>query len=162
MSKEKHPGQPTKYKESYNTQAYKLCLLGSTDKQLGDFFEVEESTINNWKIAHPKFLESLKKGKLVADAEVAEMLYHRAKGFKHPEDKIFCTNGIVTTVETIKHYPPDTAAAFIWLKNRAKWKDKQEISHDVSDELKTVMGIISGGTKGKLPSDDPADSSNTS
>jgi hypothetical protein len=31
-------GRPTKYKEEYNEQAYKLCLLGATDKELADFF----------------------------------------------------------------------------------------------------------------------------
>lgn len=145
------PGQPTKYKPEYNNQAYKLCLLGSTDKQLGDFFEVDESTINNWKIAHPKFLESIKKGKVVADAEVAEKLYHRALGYEHPEDKIFCTDGKVTTVKTTKHYPPDTAAAFIWLKNRAGWKDKQEHEHGLNKETMELLGMIDGSSKGQLP-----------
>jgi len=36
--------------------------------------------------------------------------------------------GDVTVTEVTKHYPPDTAAAFIWLKNRRPdlWRDKQE------------------------------------
>jgi len=122
-------GRPTDYKTEYEEQAYKLCLLGATDKDMADFFGVCEATINNWKNEYPAFLESLKRGKIKADAEVAKSLYHRALGYEHPEDKIFCTNGDVTTVETIKHYPPDTAAAFIWLKNRAGWRDKQEVMH---------------------------------
>ena len=32
-------GAPTLYKQEYDKQAYKLCLLGATDKDLGDFFE---------------------------------------------------------------------------------------------------------------------------
>ena len=86
-------GQPTKYDSKYAEQAYKLCLLGHTDKELADFFEVDESTINNWKNAHPEFFESIKAGKEVADAEIAVSLYHRAKGYSHPEDKIFNDNG---------------------------------------------------------------------
>lgn len=122
-------GRPTDYKVEYVEQAFRLCLLGATDKDMADFFDVCEDTINEWKKVHPEFSESLKRGKIKADAEVANSLYHRALGYEHPEDKIFCTNGEVTTVETIKHYPPDTAAAFIWLKNRAGWRDKQEVFH---------------------------------
>ena len=122
-------GRPTDYKTEYTEQAYKLCLLGATDKDMANFFGVCEATINNWKKECPEFLESLKRGKIKADAEVAKSLFHRATGYEHPEDKIFCTNGEVTTVKTIKHYPPDTAAAFIWLKNRAGWRDKQEVIH---------------------------------
>ena len=35
-------GRPTEYKEEYNEQVYKLCLLGAKDKELADFFNVEE------------------------------------------------------------------------------------------------------------------------
>jgi len=42
-------GRPTKYDEKYNEQAYKLCLLGASDKDMADFFQVTESTLNLWK-----------------------------------------------------------------------------------------------------------------
>ena len=42
-------GRPTDYKPEYCEQATKLCKLGATDAELGDFFEVTEQTINNWK-----------------------------------------------------------------------------------------------------------------
>lgn len=123
-------GRPTKYKEGYNKQAYKLCLLGYTDSELADFFEVSESTINLWKLEHELFSESLKKGKELADAEVVESLYHRARGYSHPEVKFATHEGKITDErEYIKHYPPDTGAAAIWLKNRQSkhWRDKQEV-----------------------------------
>ena len=125
-----HPGgRPTSYKPEYNEQAYKMCLLGATDKQLADFLGVDEATVNRWKIAHPEFCESLKNGKDVADAKVAESLYHRARGYEHPEDDIkVCDKEIIIT-PTIKHYPPDTGACMAWLKNRQpeKWRDKHEV-----------------------------------
>lgn len=134
-------GRPTDYLEEYNEQAKKLCLLGATDKELADFFDVAESTINLWKKAHPEFSESIKEGKLQADANVSERLYSRAMGYSHPEDKIFNNAGSEMVVKTIKHYPPDTAAAIFWLKNRRpdNWRDKQEIDNlhrhtDLSDE----------------------------
>jgi len=124
-------GRPSKYKKEYAEQAYKLCLLGATDKELADFFGVTESTLNLWKKEHPEFSESLKNGKEVADANVADRLYKRAMGYEHPEDKIFQYEGEPVIVPTIKHYPPDTTAAIFWLKNRqrGKWRDKQD--HEV-------------------------------
>lgn len=53
--------RPTKYQEAYAEQARKLCLLGYTDAELADFFEVSESTINKWKLDYPEFSESLKR-----------------------------------------------------------------------------------------------------
>lgn len=128
MSKKK-PGRPTRYRKEFAEQVYKLCLLGATDEQLGDFFEVSVQTIHNWTEKHPEFLEARKKGKQIADANVAEALYHRALGYSHPEEKIFQYEGGVVRAETVKQYPPDTAAAFIWLKNRAGWRDKQDHEH---------------------------------
>ena len=133
--------RPSKYKEEYTEQAYKLCLLGATDKDLADFFGTSEQTINSWKKNQPEFLESIKKGKKIADANVAESLYKRACGYSHPEDKIFNDNGTPLVVPTIKHYPPDTGAAFIWLKNRAGWRDKQDIEHTGNMGVKIVDDI---------------------
>lgn len=127
-------GRPTKYKPEYDNQVYKLCLLGAIDKEIADFFEVEEQTINNWKLEYPSFLESIKKGKIIADANVANSLYHRACGYEHPEDDIKAYMGDIIITPTIKRYPPDPTAGIFWLKNRQKekWRDKQEV--DLSNQ----------------------------
>ena len=140
-------GQPTKYKPEYAKQAYKLCLLGSIDADMADFFEVSESTINNWKHDYPEFLESIKRGKISADANVASRLYKRAIGYEHDEDKIFNNNGEPLIVPTIKHVQPDTTAAIFWLKNRqpARWRDKQELDVTVSP-INELLKQISGNT----------------
>ncbi len=132
-TKKKTAGQPTRYRREYCEQARKMCLLlGATDADLADFFEVKEQTINNWKKAHPEFFESIKKGKAKADANVSLRLYERAMGYSHDEEKIFCHQGEVTRADTVKHYPPDTAAAIFWLKNRQRdrWRDRHEITGD--------------------------------
>jgi hypothetical protein len=41
--------RPTKYKSEYVQDVEKLCKLGATDKDLADFFSVNEGTINEWK-----------------------------------------------------------------------------------------------------------------
>jgi hypothetical protein len=132
MTKEKvknKGGRPTEYKEEYCEQARKLCLLGSTDESLADFFDCCVTTLNTWKKTHSEFLLSIREGKIVADSNVAEALYNRAIGYSHPDDHISNFQGAITVTKTTKHYAPDTGAAFIWLKNRSGWKDKQEVEH---------------------------------
>lgn len=111
-----------------NKQAEKFCKLGAIDKELADFFDIAVSTLNLWKSEYPKFMESIKKGKDMADAEVAEKLFRRATGYNHPEVDIKMFEGAIIQTRLTKHYPPDTAAAIFWLKNRQrkKWRDKIE------------------------------------
>lgn len=118
--------RPSKYKAEFAIQAEKLCKLGATDEELADFFEVSTTTIDNWKLAHESFLGAIKKGKTLADAEVADKLFHRATGYDHPDVDIRVVDNRIVETPLIKHYPPDTAAAIFWLKNRqkAKWRDK--------------------------------------
>ena len=121
-------GRPSSYCPEFAEQARKFCLLGATDKRLAELFEVSEATIDNWKRDYPEFLGSLKAGKEIADANVASSLYQRALGYSHAEDDIRALNGAIVITKTIKHYPPDTAAATLWLKNRQPqtWRDKVE------------------------------------
>jgi transposase len=129
-------GAPTKYKEEYAKQAYKLCLLGLNDDELAEYFEVSTSTISNWKIDYPEFLEALKGGKVIADAKVAQSLYKRATGFtKDGLEKVFQFQGEIVRAPTKEYYPPDAGAALNWLKNRQKdkWRDKQEIGFTDKD-----------------------------
>ena len=122
----------SKYKTEYDELAYNYALLGVTDKQLAEFFDVSEVTINEWKKVHPSFLKSLKDGKSTADAQVARSLFKRALGFSVSEEKQEDgTNGSKTTT-TIKEVAPDTTAAIFWLKNRQPeiWRDKKEVSFD--------------------------------
>ncbi len=122
-------GAPTKFKDEFNEQVEKLCKLGATDDEIADFFNVDVSTINNWKISHPEFLESIKAGKILADSNVADRLYQRALGFEHDSEEIKVADGEIIRVPVRKIYPPDSTAAIFWLKNRRakEWRDKQEI-----------------------------------
>ena len=135
-------GRPTKYKAEFAEQARKLCLLGATDAEMADFFGVSERTLNDWKKAHPAFLQSLKSGKVMADAEVATRLYERALGYSHPEEKVFNNQGEIVTHQTTKHYPPDTTAAAIWLNNRKpdRWRNKPE--PDGQDDAPTPVSVV--------------------
>ena len=125
-------GRPSKYDPKLVQQAEKLAKLGATDREVADFFEVAESTVSLWKVQHPEFSEALKVGKDSADERVIQSLYRRALGYSHDATKIAVNSqGEITQVPFVEHYPPDTTAAIFWLKNRRRdeWRDKQEIEH---------------------------------
>jgi hypothetical protein len=128
-------GRPSKYKAVFNQQGYRLCLLGAIDKEIAEFFEIAESTLNEWKKDHPGFSESLKKGKKTADSIVAEKLFKRATGYSHADVDIKVVENKILKTRFTKYYPPDTTAAIFWLKNRDKenWRDKQLLDIDLNN-----------------------------
>lgn len=160
-------GRPTDYKIEYCEQVEKLCKLGATDKETADFFDVTEQTINNWKSEHPEFFESIKKGKIIADAEVAHSLHKRAIGYQYDEvtyekigpgdDKVEVGEKGMESVKqdlyrkkvVTKEVPPDVAAQNIWLKNRRnkidkealRWADKHELTGPDGGPIETKFDI---------------------
>lgn len=125
------------YRPEFATAARKLCQMGALDKDLAEAFDVSPLTIIKWRHAHPEFAEACAIGKEAADDMVERALFHRATGFEHPAEKIFQNNGEVIRAEYVERYPPDTAAAIFWLKNRRKkdWRDRQEL--EVTDSTPT-------------------------
>lgn len=126
-------GRPSDYDEAFPEQARKLCQLGATDMELADFFEVDVRTIYRWKNVHEEFCQAVTCGKEAADARVERSLYNRAVGYSYPAVKIFMPAGASAPVyaDYTEHVPPDTSAAFNWLKNRKPedWRDKAEVQH---------------------------------
>lgn len=131
-------GVPSTYKPQYAQLAYNQCLLGKTNKQLAEFFEVNETTIGDWMVKYAAFATAIKRGKDIADGEVVAALFHRAKGYSHASEEIKVISdgmGMGSSVERVpitKQYAPDPIAAIFWLKNRQPevWREKQEIKHD--------------------------------
>src|SRR5690606_8769261 len=136
--------RPTDFRDKFIEQAYKLALLGATDADLADFFEVTKATINNWKVDYPEFFDSLKKGKQLADANVAKSLYNRALGYEIEEEKVFNDNGKALIVKAKKHYPADPTSMIYWLKNRQpkKWRDKPGEDADEVKDISVNVNIV--------------------
>ena len=137
-------GRPSKYREEFPAQAARLCMLGATDKELADFFEVTLSTISEWKVVHQEFSDALKEGKQLADAKVAESLFKRATGYTHKAVKIMAVGGAVVREEYDEHYPPDATSMIFWLKNRRPdlWRDKREEEQSENKGLEKVLGDL--------------------
>jgi hypothetical protein len=132
------------FKPEFTEQAYKLALLMAKDEDMADFFHVTPKTFAEWKARHRPLREAIARGGIKADAEVAEQLKHRAMGYSHEAVRIFMPAGAKEPVYApyIEHYPPDTQAASLWLRNRqrGKWRDKQDVEH--SGEVGLVAQII--------------------
>lgn len=135
-------GRPSKYKPEFARIAEKLSALGATDKDLADAFDVVESTINEWKLDHPDFSESLK-AKRIPDDEIEASLFKRAKGYIRTIQRVTKDGDVVDTEEEL---PPDPTSMIFWLKNRRpkQWRDKQE--HEVTGKegqpLQAVLNIV--------------------
>jgi len=149
-------GRPTAYKPEYAKQAEKLCLLGATDSEVADFFEVDVRTIHRWKADHEEFCHSIKSGKAVADERVERSLYQRAVGYEQSEVKIFMPGGADAPVYApfTAKIAPDTTAAIFWLKNRkpAEWRDVSRTEHSGSislDGSKETLGTKFAGILGR-------------
>ncbi|KRG65173.1 terminase [Stenotrophomonas humi] len=145
----KKTGRPSKYSQELDEQAERLCRLGATDKDIAQFFGVTETTLNNWKLRHPSFLESLKRGKDEVDSQVEQSLFRRATGYSHDDVHISSYQGAVTLTPIIKHYPPDPTAMIFWLKNRQpdRWRDKRE-GTDGDDGLHDALKKLIEGLPG--------------
>lgn len=114
------------YRDGMAEMAYKLCLLGATDDDLADAFDVDKTTINDWINRGDSFCDAVRSGREVADANVAKALYKRAIGYSHPSVKIFYDRdtGEVIEVPYTEYYPPDTAAIQFWLRCRQRHTDR--------------------------------------
>jgi dGTP triphosphohydrolase len=137
-------GRPTKYRPDYHpVWAAKLAKLGATDEEIAGALDIAVATLYAWRNVHPEFLEALKGGKIMADAEVASKLFHRATGYEHPDVDIKVVDGQIVITDLVKHYPPDTTAAIFWLKNRRPdlWREKAQ-ENETSNMAQLVADLI--------------------
>ena len=125
---------------------------GLTDEQIAHNIGICYETLRTWAKTFPAFSEALKKGKAPVDIEVENALLKRALGFEYEEvtTEIYelPDGGKRKQVKkTRKMVVPDTAAAFIWLKNRRpdKWRDRRETGIEASDEALQRAREILGG-----------------
>ena len=142
-------GRPPKYRPEFAERVTDLCLLGATNEELAKVFGVDDATIYGWLDTMPEFSRGHKtRARVGRRAGLARPLPQGNGEWTQPAVKIATKIEILPDGREIKsehivpyveHFPPDTAAAFIWLKNRQphRWRDKKEV-HDTRDETKHV------------------------
>lgn len=118
---------------------------GLVESQIAHNMGISEQTLNVWKKSYPVILESLKKGKEVADYHVENALYKSATGYSQ-EETVIDAKGHEHVI--VKHYPPNVTAQIYWLKNRRpdKWRDKPV---DDSDNVPKNITITFGSEEMK-------------
>lgn len=94
---------------------------------MAEFFEVAETTLANWKGRYPEFRQAIARGKLLADAEIAECLYRMAVGYSVPvESVVQREDGEQEIITLFKQIRANAAAAKTWLQFRqpGKWRSQ--------------------------------------
>jgi hypothetical protein len=158
------------WKDEYVRLAFYMALLGATDRQLSQVFDVSPQTIENWKHKKDGFLDALRQGKLEADGAVVHSMFQVSCGYSHPDEVILSnrckeydpkTGKLVREwteplrVPITKHYPPNVKAGLKWLAarhpetwgNKVEVKGKIDVTHKVDlskfsdEELKVLQKL---------------------
>jgi hypothetical protein len=139
MTKRKPPDQIQKngrmstFLVQYVSVARRMAYLGATDRDLAAAFNINISTIWDWRTKHPGFADALKLGKKEADQRTARSLYQKANGYSYDAVKIFMPAGAKKPIYApyVEHVPPSDVAMIFWLKNRdpANWRDAWQLEH---------------------------------
>lgn len=102
-------GRPTKYKKAYCKQVVEFMGQGLSKEAFAGELGVCARTVYNWAEDHPEFLQAIK------DGETASLRFWERLGVAGAAGKV----------------PGFNATAWIFnMKNRANWRDKQEVTGD--------------------------------
>ncbi|NLB89707.1 MAG: helix-turn-helix domain-containing protein [Clostridiales bacterium] len=115
---------------------------GLSDEQIALNIGINVRTLYVWKKKHPQINQALKKGKEVADYEVENALFKRAKGYSYQEITRELTDGTLQVTKVVKkEMAPDVGAIAFWLKNRRRdyWRDRWENEPVEQDETGVVV-----------------------
>lgn len=129
---------------------------GYTQEQISDCIGISRSTLNVWISRYSDIADALKKGRDVADREIEDSLFKKAKGFRTEVKKPIKLKKIIFDEVTGKkieesevieyateevYIPPDTVAMIFWLKNRKpeQWREKPA---EVQESTTEAAGVI--------------------
>jgi transposase len=158
VTPEKHRdnlGRPTLYRPEYDAQAEKLCELGATNRDLAEFFDVSERTVEEWQVRIESFAVASRVGKIHADEKVKVSAYKLAKGYTYIEQQaIKVRDGPnkerIEIVEVERHVPPNAMMQAKWLAVRGnkEFAETQRVEH--SGAIKTDSIDLKGLTDDQL------------
>lgn len=127
----RHPWRPTIFGTKVDKeQVKKLILDGWNDKKVADFLNITKEAWIKWKNEQEDLL-NLEDWRRQHSHLIERKLSEVARGYSHPEEKIFLgPGGTVVRAETMKHYPPNVQAIQYWLNNQMKkdWKSHEQLS----------------------------------
>jgi hypothetical protein len=148
-------GRNSLYNHDYPVQAFKLCLLGATNKELAAYFDVSPLTISNWKNFHSAFNDAVTRGKKMADMEVAHSLYQatldrvitlrqaiKCKEVYYDDNGKRVEKERIEVINVEKHIPACFRSQQFWLRNRnpSHWGLKIDDSADPAPVITLDLG----------------------
>lgn len=140
-------GRKSGFQPKMVEQAFRLSLLGLTNDQIANFFQVTAGQFQYWLQQHEDFDEAIRAGRIDADSKVAKSLYNRALGYTYEEPHVMVVERdgekqVVITPIT-KVVPPDVQACIKWLSIRQRefWTEVQKVEHtnNVTIKLENVQ-----------------------
>jgi hypothetical protein len=142
-------GRPTRFEPEMCAQARNYCLLGATNDELAEFFDVHPSTIDRWIAERADFRDAVKRGRVVADARVARGLYDRAVGYDRTVERSVIVGGELKPVTSTVHYPPNVQACIFWLRNRRRetWGDRASASVSSGDDSCDPFAVLEAASE---------------
>jgi hypothetical protein len=132
-------------------------------KDLAMLFDVPEKTIKQWMKEHIEFKLAIEESTEVSNRRVELALFNRAIGYDHRADRVTLIGNKLHVKPYTKHYPPDTAAAIFWLKNKdpENWKERVEFVPPPNTGFRLIVEdvdpVIDGDFTAELGVDDEAE-----
>lgn len=124
------PGQPSKIEDIDLEWVQKLSAGGLTKKEIAGACGIALSTLMDYQIRYPEFLEAIERGRARDIAEIENAVHRAAKGYTFMEEKLqYDTQVGKWARETaVKHCAPDIKAALAILlhSETGSWKPKTE------------------------------------
>ena len=112
---------------TWSMRGREVIANSSPEANWGEYIEVKnQDDLNKWKKEDEEFSLSIKEGKLIADAQVASKLFHRAIGTTITKEVQVGNSDV--KLELKQDIPGDVRAMEFWLKNRqpTKWRDLKQ------------------------------------
>lgn len=115
-----------------------IADMGATDSELAHAVGVSRPTYLAYLERDPEFKGRIKAAKIKSDGEVFAALKKSAVGYEHDETKFFVCRvdkdcDTVTSVETVKKYPPNAMSIKFYLMNRQPMKFRNKIDLDMAE-----------------------------
>ena len=126
------------------------ALLGLFDLEIAEAFGIAKRTLTYWKNKFPKFREAIYRGKVVADAGVADLLFELAQKRMVPRKKVVSTGEGVEVVSYDELVEGDVRAAthILAARHPDKWalnwtRVSVEIDASTADAQEVAVAIFS-------------------
>jgi len=117
-----------KWDSKYAPIVFQLALLGATSVEVAAAFDITTGTLIYWKKHHTEFNEAWKKGKIEADAKVAESFYKNCIDRWEEEEEAKVVKGVLERIKVKRFIRGDKWAQSRWLslRRRGDWTESQK------------------------------------